>query len=210
MTTAMPKGVQALRAQSYASLERIAADVRDKLLPGRSDVEHVPGLELFERLDRYFVSVRGRRLRLQYGVEILPPGIEAQAHYAVDEEAIVVVLSEDTYSDLRRGTGRALFTLCHEIGHAVLHPTELVDRRLAAMDEGALHRGASPTHKSFLDTEWQANGFAAAMLMPASGLVQMENAGHLRSSTIAATYLVSDQAAALRLGVFATRRRELI
>jgi hypothetical protein len=50
-------------------------------------------------LDEYSVSVRGSSLRLQYGVEDLPLGLEAQAHYSVEEEAIVVVLTELTYED---------------------------------------------------------------------------------------------------------------
>ncbi len=70
--TSMPKSVRALYPQSYSSLERIAAHVRGRLLPGRSDVEHVPGLELFERLDEYSVTVRGTSLRLRYGVSSLP------------------------------------------------------------------------------------------------------------------------------------------
>src|SRR5450432_3740745 len=191
--TSIPKGVPALRGQSYSSLERIAAQVRTALLRGRSDIEHVPGLELFERLDEYSVVVRGSNVRLQYGVDDLPSGLEAQAQYSPDEEAILVVLTEGTYADLRAGTGRALFTLAHEIGHAVLHPNELVNRRLSAVDSRALHRGAVGGHKAFMDTEWQANGFAAAMLMPASGLAQMEKVGPLDVRTVAKTYLVSLQ-----------------
>ena len=61
-----------------------------------------------------------------------------------------------------------------------------------------------------MDTEWQANGFAAAMLMPATGLDQMERAGELDVRMVAKTYLVSLQAAELRLKVFADRRRELL
>jgi hypothetical protein len=208
--TSTTKGVSAYRPQSYSSLERIAAHVRARLLPGRSDVEHVPGLELFESLDEYRVTVHGTSMRLQYGVEDLPAGLEAQAHHSVEENAIVVVLTEATYEDLRAGMGRALFTLCHEIGHAVLHPVELVDRRLAAVDARALHRGTLGGHKAFMDTEWQANGFAAAMLMPATGLHQMERAGELDVRMVAKTYLVSLQAAELRLKVFADRRRELL
>ena len=61
-----------------------------------------------------------------------------------------------------------------------------------------------------MDTEWQANGFAAAMLVPASGLAEMERAGHLNVRAVAATYLVSLRAAELRLTVFTDRRRELL
>lgn len=208
--TATTRGVAAARPQSYTSLERIAAQVRARLLPGRSDVEPVPGLQLFERLDEYWVTVAGTTLPLQYAVEDLPGGIEAQAHYSLEERSIVVALAETTYEDLRAGTGRALFTVAHEIGHAVLHPNELVERRIANVDSRALHRGAGGGHKAFMDTEWQANGFSAAMLMPATGLLKLEQAGRLDLRTVAGVYLVSLQAAELRLKVFTDRRRELL
>lgn len=209
MTTS-PKGVAAYRGQSYSSLERVAARVRSRLLPGRSDIEAVPGLELFERLDDYSVSVRDSSMRLQYAVEELAPGLEAQAYYSVGESAILVALTEATYEDLRAGNGRALFTLGHEIGHAVLHPEELVDRRLAAVDSRALHRGRLGGHQAFMDTEWQANVFAAAMLMPATGLLQLEQAGRLERRSVSSIYLASLQAADLRLKLFAERRGELL
>jgi hypothetical protein len=208
--TAITRGVAASRPQSYTSLERIAAHVRGRLLPGRSDVEPVPGLQLFERLDEYRVNVGGSTLPLQYAVEELPAGIEAQAHYSMEEGAIVVALAEGTYDDLRAGTGRALFTVAHEIGHAVLHPNELVGRRIANVNPRALHRGAVGGHKAFMDTEWQANGFSAAMLMPATGLLKLERAGHLDARTVSRVYLVSLQAAELRLKVFVDRRRDLL
>jgi IrrE N-terminal-like domain len=208
--TGTTKGVAAHNPQSYASLERIAVHVRARLLPGHSDLEPVPGLELFERLDEYTVTVRGASLRLQYAVEDLPTGLEAQAYYSTDETAIVVALTEDSYEALSAGAGRALFTVAHEIGHAVLHPLELVERRVASADARALHRGTVGGHKAFMDTEWQANGFAGAMLVPAAGLAKLEASGQLDARSIARTYLVSQQAAELRLKVFVERREELL
>jgi Zn-dependent peptidase ImmA (M78 family) len=92
----------------------------------------------------------------------------------------------------------------------VLHPTELVDRRLAQVDSRALHRGTFGDHKAFMDTEWQANGFAASMLMPATGLARMERSGGLDAPAVADHYLVSLQAAELRLKVFRHRKGELL
>jgi Zn-dependent peptidase ImmA (M78 family) len=39
--------------------------------------------------------------------------------------------------------------------------------------QAAFHRGHTD-HKPFLDTEWQANAFASALLMPARGLAALE------------------------------------
>jgi hypothetical protein len=206
-----PKGVEAYSGQSYASLEKIAAHVRARLVPHHGLSAPIPGLELFERLDEYGVTVRGQALQLEYGVEELPPGLEAQAHFSIEEGAIVVELTPSTYEDLRLGIARALFTLCHEIGHAILHPAELVDRRLAAANGTALHRGAVAAHPHYKDTEWQANGFAAAMLMPAVGLVELEQAHpELSAELLSQVFAVSLQAAELRMKVFADRRRELL
>ena len=46
--------------------------------------------------------------------------------------------------------------------------------------------------------------------MPASGLAEIEKAGQLEVRTVASTYLVSLQAAELRLKLFARRRGELL
>jgi Zn-dependent peptidase ImmA (M78 family) len=63
-------------------------------------------------------------------------------------------LREDVYDAAVAGQPRHRFTLAHESGHAIMHV-------------GTLNR-MSPSAKpiTFRDPEWQANKFAAALLMP--------------------------------------------
>lgn len=62
-----------------------------------------------------------------------------------------------------------------------------------------------------MDTEWQADAFSAAMLMPAKGLRRLEKLhDELKPSIIVAAYNVSYQAADTRLGVYKNNRADLI
>jgi hypothetical protein len=208
--TFLLRGVPAYRARSYAALERVARDVRDRVSPDTAVDEPLDSISLFERLDEYSVKVRGKSISLTYEVKNMPPGLEANARYVPEERLIVVALDQATYDELLRNGPRAVFTLAHEIGHAVLHTEELVDRALNPPDLSAMNR-AQPTHKPYLDTEWQANGFAAALLMPARGLYALEErGGDLDAYVISEQYAVSMPAAEVRLKTYQSRKRQLI
>jgi Zn-dependent peptidase ImmA (M78 family) len=60
---------------------------------------------------------------------------------------------------MARSNPRTLFTLCHEVGHVVLHRDELVtpDERTSAEVEALL---------PYSRTEWQAQCFASAFISP--------------------------------------------
>jgi Zn-dependent peptidase ImmA (M78 family) len=74
-----------------------------------------------------------------------------------------------------------------------------------------LHRGEVPAHRIFEDTEWQANAFAAAFLMPGAGLVELEARGiTLTPQELVRRFNVSFDAARIRLDVYRARRTELI
>lgn len=66
----------------------------------------------------------------------------------------IIQLREDVYDGLNVGNGMARFTAAHELGHFVLH-----------QDESPMQRGDS-SWPSYKDSEWQANAFAASLLMP--------------------------------------------
>lgn len=65
-----------------------------------------------------------------------------------------IIVHEDLYDEACAGWGRARFTLCHELGHFVLH------RALKATLDTQKRRG----HRLYEDSEWQADRFAAALL----------------------------------------------
>lgn len=79
---------------------------------------------------------------------------------------------------------RASFTICHEIGHFVLH------RMLGGVSLARSTSNKKP--RIFEDPEWQADAFAAEFLMPA------EEARKMDSEEIRKTYCVSSKCALVR------------
>ena len=67
----------------------------------------------------------------------------------------VLKIREDTYMEACSGNPRHLLTICHELGHVILHRTNTV---VLARNERI---------KKYEDPEWQANTFAAELMVPA-------------------------------------------
>lgn len=65
----------------------------------------------------------------------------------------VMKIREDVYIGAINGNPRHRFTLCHELGHYLLHQPERV----------SYARGEIPTYRN---PEWQANTFAAELMAP--------------------------------------------
>lgn len=65
----------------------------------------------------------------------------------------VMKIREDVYEGAVRGNPRDRFTLCHELGHFLLHTPDRV----------SFARGYIPT---YMNPEWQANVFAGELLAP--------------------------------------------
>lgn len=69
-------------------------------------------------------------------------------------------IREDVFEGACRGEGFGRFTMCHELGHLLLH------------DGVTLQRAAS-NPPIFMSSEWQGDMFAGAVLMPAN-LVRLD------------------------------------
>lgn len=67
--------------------------------------------------------------------------------------ANVMRIREDVYEGAIKGVPRDRFTLCHELGHYLLHQPERVSHA----------RGDVPAYRN---PEWQANTFAAELMAP--------------------------------------------
>jgi len=201
-------GVKADKKYSHQKLERVADLVRKGLQVGAD--EAIDPLRLFEDLHEISIADVGKNIPLCGGVISLEDS-EGYARYDASKGRIEVLASETTYGWLERGHPRAAFFVAHELGHCLLHTHQLV--RLAQMptnQQAAFHRGLTD-HKPFEDTEWQANGFAGALLMPACGLVSLEQRyGQLSADLIQETFRVSSQAADYRLQLFNSRRGDLL
>lgn len=68
-------------------------------------------------------------------------------------------IREDVYEGAVAGKPRDRFTLCHEVGHFILHQPDCVE----------FARGNIPTYR---DPEWQANTFAGELMAPSSLILQ--------------------------------------
>ena len=65
----------------------------------------------------------------------------------------VMRIREDVYNRAVQGNPRDRFTLCHELGHYLLHQPECI----------SYARGSIPAYRN---PEWQANTFAAELMAP--------------------------------------------
>ena len=116
---------------------------------------------------------------------------------------VEVVLSGETYQLLQTDHVRARSTVAHELGHAYLHTDQII--RLAGMSltsQVAFHRERNG-HQACEDTEWQANAFAAAVLIPAEGIERLLNRyGRHRIVEIAENFGVSTESVQYRIQTF--------
>ena len=94
-------------------------------------------------------------------------GYALRVSEGLKEEAVTIfsdmtiVISGKVYESIKQPRNR--FTLGHELGHAILHTDEL------GMREGAAARPINTANlKAYESSEWQANQFAGAILMPLS------------------------------------------
>ncbi|EKT4505622.1 ImmA/IrrE family metallo-endopeptidase [Pseudomonas aeruginosa] len=73
----------------------------------------------------------------------------------------VIRFRSDVYEGIVEGRGRDRFTAAHELGHWLMHRN--VPIRFHRSEQGKL-----PAYK---DSEWQANRFAGALLMPSEKMI---------------------------------------
>jgi Zn-dependent peptidase ImmA (M78 family) len=208
MTTGL-SGVRADQGRSYRDLENTARSVRNylKLAPDQA----IDALHLFENLDQISLKMKDQRIiPLRERVDALEDS-EGYTRYDEKKNILEIVASEATYRGLELGHPRAGYFVAHELGHCVLHTDQLV--RLAQLptpQQAAFHRGRAD-HRHYEDTEWQANAFASALLMPAEGIQALEQEHKvLNASLIAMQFSVSEEAAGYRLDLFQNRREQLL
>jgi hypothetical protein len=92
-----------------------------------------------------------------------------------------IKIREDVYNGAHDGNGFHRFTMCHEVGHLLLHGNVALPR-------------ATGQHKWIEDSEWQANTFAAEFMMPVEHLLQLCHS----PNDVMAVFGVSREAANMR------------
>lgn len=190
----------AVSARSYAEIERLAARSRRVLAPRKELHEPLNGESLFERLDDFNVS----GVQLDYGVcgSDAIGGAEALTYFDPHKGAVYIMLSEVAHGQLSDGYARPLFTVSHEIGHAVMHMRILKEAHIL---RHGLARGGE--HKRYRDSEWQADAFAAALIAPAAGIARL---GLTTADEIGRAFGMSDEASRIRLQIFNQHRSDLL
>ncbi|WP_313256349.1 ImmA/IrrE family metallo-endopeptidase [Stenotrophomonas acidaminiphila] len=90
--------------------------------------------------------------------EVREAGDMGSAHGLTFPEKGLIWLRDDVYQGVLDGQGRDRFTLAHELGHLLLHNSIGMARSIQ-----------KPTDlKPYENSEWQANTFAGALLIPIS------------------------------------------
>ena len=206
-----PLGIRADCGFSYRILERVATNVREQL--GLPPTAHINSLRLFDRLEVTAKRRNGQEIPLRGNVIDLEDS-EGFTKYNRGRGIIEILASVETYEWFEQDYPRGRFFLAHELGHCLLHTDQLV--RMAHMplsQQEALHRGGRLlAHEIYRDTEWQANAFASAFLMPALGLLALEKryGGEFSPNVIAENFRVSFEAASYRVGLYLSRKQQLL
>lgn len=91
--------------------------------------------------------------QLDLNYEIVPVSEMDGAYGVTHTGKNVMKIREDVYMGAISGNPRDRFTLCHELGHFLLHTPDRV----------SFARGEVP---AYMDPEWQANTFAAEIMAP--------------------------------------------
>lgn len=121
--------------------------------------------------------------KLGFDYEIVPVGEMGNAYGVTHTSRKVMKIREDVYDGAVEGNPRHRFTLCHELGHFLLHTPDRV----------SFARGEVP---AYMNPEWQANTFAGELMAPYD-LVKNMNAYE-----IAAQCGMSMEAARIQYGIY--------
>ncbi len=166
------KGVR-VRPRSKAAIYEMAHKVRE-----------LAGVGIHQSFDvaTFLEFTMPKATRYEFVHVSEPQSYMGETEAAVSPDEKLMKIRDDVLDNLRYGNSRARFTIAHEFGHYFLHKGEGVP----------FNRGNPTAHKTFEDSEWQANTFAAELLAPLAGCKG------LSVYEIAEKYNISSQCATLR------------
>ncbi len=167
---------------SFRSQPRSKKDIRNKADLIRSIVN-----ELSENNDDFpiieFVEIILPQIFDDFILHIEEAKEMNNNHGLTDVQAGTIKIREDVYYGACNGNGRDRFTIAHELGHYLLHSKD--NLKLARSDSEI---------KVYENPEWQANTFAAELLMPCSLIAKGDT-----KETLSKRFGVSYSAAEVRL-----------
>lgn len=134
-------------ARSEAEIFKLAATVRSDL---KITADAFPIIEFLELgMPQFFEG---------FALEVGTMAQMGSNHGLTIPSENVIRLREDVYDRCCEGQGRDRFTAAHELGHYLMHRNAPIK----------FHRAEQGRLPAYLDSEWQANRFAGAILMPES------------------------------------------
>lgn len=114
---------------------------------GLQAVKHLPIVTVYEALG--FIHEHGK-------FQVLEDHEMGPDDGRTYPDAGLILLRQTVYDSAANGDGRSRFTMCHELGHLVLH-----------RGAGALARvNPNAPHRIYQNSEWQADVFASFLMMP--------------------------------------------
>lgn len=130
--------------QSAGNIALLADEVRKYL--GISDISFFPILKVYELLGHI---VDGANFEIRTKEEM--GGDHGRTH----PEQKLILIREDVYVGADNNMPRDRFTMCHELGHLLMH-------------QGLSLSRIDPKNppKIYMNSEWQADKFASFLLMP--------------------------------------------
>lgn len=193
-------GIRADRRHSYRSIEQVASGLRKML--GLNSLDRFDALKFFDEvIPEMTVECQAGTIPLCEALDEFKE--EGRTKWDSTAKRIEIALTGKTYSMLQEDHPRARYTVAHEAGHACLHADQVI--RMGDMSISshlALHRNRTP-HEAFQDTEWQANAFGSALLMPAEGVERLFNRlGRTSGNALTETFGVSLESATYRIETF--------
>ncbi len=188
----MEQRVPAVPARSRESIERAADRFLARYCPeAREDIMVVPIDRIVE------IDVPRECHDVIFRLAELPPPLEGNTDPLCTPGLIELQFPPDVYEKLKNGNCRARFTAAHELGHLELGHADQIPHAIAHGYFTGLARRSEL--RPFEDPEWQANYFAACVLMNRD-IMRRIVAKHGRSATVVAEQLqVSVPAASRRL-----------
>lgn len=134
------------------------ADLLRKVL-GLEDHPYFPVLEVYEALDLLYEDAR---------FEVWEEHEMGQDHGRTYPDRNLIIIREDVYKRASAGEGRDRFTMCHELGHLMMHRGVALSR----IDP----RSPPPIYRN---SEWQADTFASYLMIPTTLLAQSSSTGEV-------------------------------